>query len=73
MDKALIVFGILIIIVGIVVFYLTLVSVMNLGQSIKDQSSGLPQLQEHEITISAPISVVIILIGAVIVVKSLKR
>ncbi len=73
MDNALLFFGIFIIIVGIVVFFLIFTSIINLGQSIKGQATGLPQLKKNEIYIFTPISLVIVIIGFLIIRKAFKK
>jgi len=73
MDKALLVFGALIIFFGLLFFYLLLNSAINLGRSIKEESSTLPQLQKNEIYIFTPLSAVIILIGVLVIREAFKR
>jgi len=72
MDKALLVFGTIIIFFGILLFYLLLTSVINVGQSVKEQYTTLPQVKKNQINISALISATIILIGVLIIKKALK-
>lgn len=73
MDKALLFFGSIIIIFGILIFYLLVTSAINLGKSVKEQYSSLPQLRENEIYIFTPINLVIVLIGIVILREAFKR
>jgi len=73
MDKALLVFGILIIFLGVLFFYLILTSAINLGRSIKGQSKTLPQLQQNEIYIFTPLSAVVVLIGVFIIREAFRR
>ena len=73
MDKALLFFGVIIIILGIVIFYLVITSFINLGLSIKEQSSTLPQLQENEIYLLTPISSVIVSIGVLMLKKAFEK
>ena len=73
MDKALLFFGVIIIIFGIVIFFLLLTSVMSLGKSIKDEYSSLPQVKRNEINSYALISAAVVLIGVIIVRKGFKR
>ncbi len=72
MDKALLIFGAIIIFFGILLFYLLLTSVINVGQSVKDQYTTLPQVKKNQINISALISATIILIGVLVIKKALK-
>ena len=73
MDKALLFFGAFIIILGIVIFYLVFISIINLGQAIKGQATGLPQLKKNEIYVFTPISLVIVVIGVLILREAFKR
>jgi hypothetical protein len=73
MDKALLLFGTLIIFFGILFFYLLLTSAIDMAQSVKDQYSTLPQVKKNQINISALISATIILIGVLIVREAFKR
>ena len=73
MDKALLIFGALIIFFGILFFYLLLTSAISMGRSIKEQSSTLPELQQNQIYIFTSISAVVILIGILIVREAFKR
>lgn len=73
MDKTLLFFGIFVIIVGIVIFYLIFISIVNLGQSIKGQATGLPQLKQNEIYVFTPISLVIVVIGVLVLREAFKK
>ena len=73
MDKALLLFGSLMIIFGIIISYLLITSILNLGMSIADQYSNLPQVQRNKINASTLIGAAIVLIGVLIVRKAFKR
>ena len=73
MDKALLFLGAIIIIFGILIFYLMLTSVIKMGQSFKDQYSSLSQVKKNEINISALVSAVIVFIGILVIRKAFKR
>jgi len=73
MDKALLFFGIIIIFFGIIIFVLLLTSVINIGQSIKDQYSSIPQAEKNLIHSYALINAAIVLIGILIIKQAFKR
>ena len=73
MDKALILFGAIIIFFGMLVFYLLFTSVINLGKTLAGQYSSLPELQQNQINIFTPVSAAIVLIGVMIVREGFKR
>jgi len=73
MDKALLVFGALIIFFGILFFYLILTSAINVGKSIKDQYTSLPEVRRNQINISVLVSAAVVLIGILIVKEAFKK
>jgi len=73
MDKTLVFFGIFLIILGVLVAYYVLTSVIAFGQIIKTRSSSIPGVKMNEIYLYGFIDIIIVLIGILVIREGFKR